>query len=156
MHQRAIEFSDIIEEEHGFRPEIEEFPKGTRTAEDAANAVGCELGQIVKSLVMKSGEDFYLVLCSGENRVDMDRMAEKLEVENVDTASPDEAKDVTGWSIGGVPPVGLDSDIPVFMDSGLLAFDEVWSAAGTHEAVFRADPAELKSLSGAEVGEFFE
>lgn len=156
MHQRAREFSDVIEEKYGFRPEIKEFPEGTKTAEDAAHAVGCELGQIVKSLVMESSEEFYLVLCSGENRVDMESMAEELEVENIDTASPDEVKDITGWSIGGVPPVGLESEIQVFMDSELLEFDKVWSAAGTHEAVFSTDPAELKSLSDADVEGFFE
>lgn len=156
MHPSARNLSDLLEKKHGFQLDIKEFPEGTRTAEDAAEAVGSDTDQIVKSLVMKSSEEFYLVLCSGENKVNLEEMSKELEVEKIDTASPDEVKDITGWSIGGVPPIGLDSDIDVFMDPDLLDMNQVWAAAGTPEAVFNIDPTRLKSLSRAEVKEFFQ
>lgn len=154
MHSSAERFLEEAEEEHGFTPEIKEFPEGTKTAEDAANAIGCEVGQIVKSLVFDTDQGLSLVLCGGSNSVDTEMLAVRTSSDSVDMASPDRVKDVTGWSIGGVPP--LASDLQVFMDDDLLEFDTVWAAAGTPEAVFSIEPERLESLSGASVETFFE
>ncbi|QKQ98289.1 YbaK/EbsC family protein [Candidatus Nanohaloarchaea archaeon] len=154
MHSSAERFADKVEEKYDFRPEIREFPEGTKTAEDAANAINCEVGQIVKSLVFESEKGLYLVLCSGDNSVDTDKLAMRTSSDSVDMASPDQVKEVTGWSIGGVPP--LLSDLEVFMDDTLLDYDKVWAAAGTPEAVFSIDPERLKSLSDASVETFFD
>ena len=154
MHSSAERFLKEAEEEHGFRPEIKEFPEGTKTAEDAASAIGCEVGQIVKSLVFETDQGLCLVLCSGANSVDAEMLAVRTNSESVDMASPDRVKDVTGWSIGGVPP--LASELDVFMDDDLLEYDTVWAAAGTPEAVFSIGPEKLESLSEASVETFFE
>lgn len=154
MHSSAERFLEKAEEEYGFTPEIKEFPEGTKTAEDAASAIGCEVGQIVKSLVFETDQGLCLVLCSGSNNVDTEMLAVRTNSESVDMASPDRVKDVTGWSIGGVPP--LVSDFRVFMDDDLLEYDTVWAAAGTPEAVFSIDSDRLKSVSEASVETFFE
>ena len=152
--ERFLEKSEEAEEEHGFTPEMKEFPEGTKTAEDAASAIGCDVGQIVKSLVFETDQDLCLVLCSGSNSADTEMLAVRTNSESVDMASPDEVKEVTGWSIGGVPP--LTSDLRVFMDESLLEYDTVWAAAGTPEAVFSIEPGRLESLSEASVETFCE
>lgn len=154
MHPTAEKFLEEAEKEYDFRPEIKEFPEGTKTAEDAANAIECEVGQIVKSLVFESEKGLYLVLCSGENSVDTEKLAMRTSSENIDTASPDTVKEVTGWSIGGVPP--LMSEMEVFIDDSLLDYETVWAAAGTPEAVFSIDPERLRSLSEASIETFFD
>ena len=154
MHSSAERFLEEAEEEHSFTPEIKEFPEGTKTAEDAANAIGCDVGQIVKSLVFETDQGLCLVLCSGSNSVDTEMLAVRTNSDSVDMASPDRVKDVTGWSIGGVPP--LISDLQVFMDDDLLEYDTVWAAAGTPEAVFSISPEELRAFSDASVETFFE
>ena len=129
---------------------VERFPEGTRTAQDAARAVGCELGQIVKSLVFCAGERAVVALVSGSNRLDEARLGMLVGAE-VERATPEEVRSATGYAIGGVPPFGHVRALPVFMDADLLAFDEVWAAAGRPDAVFRIDPRRLVELSGATV-----
>ncbi|HUQ42416.1 MAG TPA: YbaK/EbsC family protein [Candidatus Limnocylindrales bacterium] len=127
------------------------FPAGTRTAADAARAIGVEVAQIVKSLVFRAGADTCVVLCSGAARVDEARLAAALGVDAVRRATADEAKDATGFAIGGVPPFAHASACRVLCDRGLLAHDVVWAAAGLPDAVFGTDPAALVRLAGAEV-----
>ncbi|WEL23437.1 YbaK/EbsC family protein [Candidatus Nanohalovita haloferacivicina] len=154
MHPTAEKFLDKAEKEYDFSPEIKEFPEGTKTAEDAANAINCEIGQIVKSLVFESEKGLYLVLCSGENSVDTEKLAMRTSSQNIGMASPDTVKEATGWSIGGVPP--LNSEMEVFIDDSLLDYDTVWAAAGTPEAVFSIGPDRLVSLSEASIETFFD
>jgi prolyl-tRNA editing enzyme YbaK/EbsC (Cys-tRNA(Pro) deacylase) len=128
----------------GVDPEIREFPEGTRTAPEAAAAVGCEVGQICKSLVFRVGDDPLLVIASGANRVDEARFG---------AAKADAAfvRDVTGFAIGGVPPVGHAQPIDTVVDEDLLRYDVVWAAAGTPRAVFAIAPQALVEVSGGRV-----
>jgi prolyl-tRNA editing enzyme YbaK/EbsC (Cys-tRNA(Pro) deacylase) len=130
--------------------DVREFPQGTRTAADAARAVGCEVGQIVKSLVFVAGGTPVVALVSGANRLDEGRLA-AVAGEPVAKADAETARAVTGYAIGGVPPFGHASDVPVFMDRDLLAYAVVWAAAGRPDSVFEIAPARLRELSNATV-----
>lgn len=136
----------------GINDVVTELPDSTRTALEAAEAIGCHVGQIVKSLVFrtKGTRQPLLILASGLNRVEENKI--KLLVgESLGKADPSFVKLVTGFSIGGIPPVGLDNEIPTFMDEDLLAYDTVWAAAGTPHAVFPIDPAILAHITKAQV-----
>ena len=134
----------------GFGVHVKKFPDGTRTAVDAARAVGCELGQIVKSLVFVAGGRPVVALMSGANRLDEHRLAQ-VAGEPVAKADAETAREATGYSIGGVPPFGHASEVPVFMDRDLLAYPVVWAAAGRPDSVFEIEPDRLRELSKAVV-----
>jgi prolyl-tRNA editing enzyme YbaK/EbsC (Cys-tRNA(Pro) deacylase) len=131
---------------------VRHFPTGTRTASDAALAVGCELGQIVKSLVFVAGGRPVVALVSGSNRLDERRLA-AIAGEPVSKADGKTARAATGYSIGGVPPFGHATDVPVFMDRDLYGYDVVWAAAGRPDSVFEIEPARLRELSNAVVAD---
>src|SRR4030081_2126314 len=114
---------------------IKEFPEGTRTAVDAARAVGCEVGQIVKSLVFVAAGPPVAALVSGANRLDEKRLA-GVAGEPVHKADALTARTATGYSIGGVPPFGHATEVTVFMDRDLLRYGVVWAAAGRPDSVF--------------------
>ena len=139
--------------ERGLDLEVATFPEGTRTAEDAAGAIGCEVAAIVKSLVFVADGTPVLVLTSGANRVDEARLATALGADEVRKASAGEVREATGYAIGGTPPFGLDGPIRVLCDRDLTGFDQVWAAAGTPTQVFGIDPPTLLATSGAEVVE---
>lgn len=132
--------------------QVIELPDSTRTAVEAARAVGCQLGQIVKSLVFKAKRSKrpVLVIASGANRVD-EKKIEALIGEPLGKADADFVRSSTGFAIGGVPPVGHDPEMPVFIDNDLLQYDEVWAAAGTPHAVFRLDPHDLQPMTGGKL-----
>ena len=141
-------------ERKGIALEVSTFSKSTHTAEDAAAALGAELGQIVKSLVfVVSADDGTLepVLClvSGVNRVDMARLAAVTAEPAIRRASAREANDLTGFTIGGIPPIGHAKPLRVVMDPDLGRYETVWAAAGLPNAVFRVPPATLRILSNA-------
>jgi prolyl-tRNA editing enzyme YbaK/EbsC (Cys-tRNA(Pro) deacylase) len=129
---------------------VKEFPQGTRTAVDAALAVGCEVGQIVKSLVFVAAGSPVVALVSGANRVDEKRLAGAAG-EPVRKADAETARSATGYSIGGVPPFGHATELPVFMDRDLLGYEVVWAAAGRPDSVFEIAPDRLRELSNATV-----
>ena len=129
---------------------VAEMAESTRTAEEAASACGCAVAQIVKSLVFRgaaSGKP-YLMLVSGSNRLDEKAVAAVL---GESLARPDAAyvRDVTGFAIGGIPPLGHATPMQVFIDEDLLAYETVWAAAGTPRAVFAVDPKRLADAAGA-------
>ena len=138
----------------GLSLQVVELPGSTRTAVEAAQAVGCQVGQIVKSLVFKSMSSGrpILVLASGPNRVDEKRIA-ALIGEPLGKADADFVRQHTGFVIGGVPPVGHLEKLVTFIDQDLLAFDELWAAAGTPHAVFRLKPADLLRITAGQVAE---
>ena len=140
----------------GFHPEIQHFPEGTRTAADAAKAVGCELGQIVKSLVFVADNTPVLILASGKNRVDEKRVMEILNAENLTIGKPEVVKTTTGLSIGGTPPFGHPQQIQTIMDADLNAYDQVWAAAGTPDSCFPIVPTKLCEITNATVAEISE
>jgi prolyl-tRNA editing enzyme YbaK/EbsC (Cys-tRNA(Pro) deacylase) len=139
----------------GLSVEIREFPEGTRTAVDAARAIGCDVGQIVKSLVFVSGRDRpFLALTSGPNRADTDRLSELQGGAPVRQASAEEAREATGYAIGGTPPFGHPHPLTVYLDRDLLAYDEVWAAAGTPRSVFPIAPDDLLRVTSARPEDF--
>ena len=129
---------------------VREFPEGTRTAVDAARAVGCELGQIVKSLVFLAAGKPVVALVSGSNRLDERRLA-AVAGGPVAKANAQTARAATGYAIGGVPPFGHATEVPVFMDRDLLGYPAVWAAAGRPDSVFEIEPGRLRELSNAVV-----
>jgi prolyl-tRNA editing enzyme YbaK/EbsC (Cys-tRNA(Pro) deacylase) len=131
----------------GLDIEVRSFPQGTRTAEDAARAIGCEVGQIVKSLVFTANGAPIVALVSGSNRVDTGKLAE-VAGGPVGKADAGTARSATGYAIGGVPPFGHATRLAVFVDRDLLAHEVVWAAAGRPDAVFPIQPARLRELSG--------
>jgi len=136
----------------GFGITVRQFPQGTRTASDAARAVGCELGQIVKSLVFMAGGHPVVALVSGPNRLD-ERKLGAIAGEPVGKADAEAARASTGYAIGGVPPFGHATEVPVFMDHDLLQYATVWAAAGRPDSVFEIAPEKLKELSRATVAD---
>src|ERR1700737_4175860 len=129
---------------------VKEFPEGTRTAGDAARAVGCEVGQIVKSLVFVAAGRPGVALVSGVNRLDEKRLA-GVAGEPVLKADAETVRSATGYSIGGVPPFGHATEVPVFMDRDLLGYEGVWAGAGRPDSVFEIAPDRLRELSKATV-----
>jgi len=125
-------------------PGAREFPAGTRTAQDAAAAIGCGVGQIVKSLVFVRGDEPVLVLCSGANTVDSERLG-------LAKADADLVRRATGFAIGGVPPYGHPAPLETLVDEDLMGYDEIWAAAGTPRSVFPLTPPELLDRSGGTV-----
>lgn len=138
-------------EELGLSIETREFPDGTRTAEDAARAIGCQVGQIVKSLVFALDGAPVIALVAGSNRLDEDRLAAALGGGQVGRADADGVRAATGFPIGGVPPFGHPAPLPTAIDEDLLAHDEVWAAAGTPRDVFAVSPKDLVRATGGAV-----
>ena len=130
---------------------MKRFTATTRTAEDAAREIGTEVERIVKSLVFVSEGEPVVVLCSGRARVNERLLATALGTPSVRRATADEAKTLTGFAIGGVPPFGHERRCRVVADEALLGFDEVWAAAGLPDAVFPIAPNDLVRIADAEV-----
>jgi len=136
----------------GFASEVVELADSTRTAKEAAQAVGCQIAQIVKSLIFKGKESGkpILVLASGSNRVNEKRLGE-LAGEKIEKADAQFVRQHTGYAVGGVPPLGHVEQIRTFIDQDLLGYEEIWAAAGTPFAVFRLSPADLEKMTGGEI-----
>ena len=127
------------------------FENETRTAVDAANAVGCELGAIVKTLVFQGDGGPVLLLVSGSNRVDLDKAAEAVGVAKLGKADANEARAASGFSIGATPPFGHATELPIYMDEDLFNHAEVWAAGGRTDTVFPLAPKELARATGATI-----
>ena len=145
--QRALQ-------ERGLTVNVREMAETTRTASDAARAIGCDVNRIVKSLVFRGSATGKpaIFLVSGGNRLD-ETVAATAVGESLERASPDFVRQVTGFAIGGVPPLGHPQQIPVWMDKDLLSHTSVWAAAGTPFAVFEIEPTELQRVTDAMVVE---
>jgi prolyl-tRNA editing enzyme YbaK/EbsC (Cys-tRNA(Pro) deacylase) len=136
----------------GLQLEVVELPGSTRTSHEAAQAIGCQVGQIAKSIVFKAitSQRPILVIASGPNRVNEKVIAERLG-EMVGKADADFVRLHTGFVIGGVPPLGHTESMHTFIDQDLLQYPEIWAAAGTPHAVFRLTPGELLRMTSGEV-----
>ncbi|HUQ95344.1 MAG TPA: YbaK/EbsC family protein [Bryobacteraceae bacterium] len=132
----------------GVTAQVKEMPATTRTAKEAAAAIGCSVAQIAKSLVFRteSGQAV-LVVASGANRVNESVLAD-LVGESIEKATPDFVREATGYAIGGVPPIGHAQTLNTWFDDALLDFDLVWAAAGTPFNVFAIEPTELIRITG--------
>jgi Cys-tRNA(Pro) deacylase len=137
---------------HGIDCQVQEMDQTTRSAADAASAVGCKVGQIAKSLVFrgKATGRAVLVIASGANRVDLARLADTLS-EPVDMADPDFVRQQTGFAIGGVPPLGHRQPLEIYIDEDLMQYADIWAAAGTPRAVFRLTPDQMVQITGGRV-----
>lgn len=133
----------------GLDIEVREFPEGTRTADDAARAIGVQVAQIVKSLVFMAGGKPVLCLVSGANRLGLGRLAALTGAADVRRATADEVREATGFAVGGVPPFGHTDPLSVFCDRDLLDYDVVWAAAGTPMSVFAVEPGALVAACNA-------
>ena len=136
----------------GMHLEVQELPSSTRTSQEAAQAVGCQVGQIAKTIVFQAltSRRAVLVIASGPNRVDEAILA-GLVGEPIGKADADFVRQHTGFVIGGVPPLGHAQPLQTFIDQDLLQYPEIWAAAGTPHAVFRLDPANLPKMTGGVV-----
>ncbi len=146
-HPEALRIQSVL----GASFEVVEFEGSTHTAADAAAAIGCDVGQIAKSLVFatrKSGR-CVLVVASGANRVDTKKIAD-IAGERVRAADADYIRDVTGFVPGGVSPVGFKTKPLAILDADLQTFETIWAAAGCASAVFELTPAQLRGLTGAD------
>jgi prolyl-tRNA editing enzyme YbaK/EbsC (Cys-tRNA(Pro) deacylase) len=146
LHPTAQRVQDRLKE-LGLEVEVRELADSTRTAQEAADAVGAEVGQIVKSLVFVDADGPVLCLCAGDRRVDVAKLGE-----DVRQARGNEVREATGFAIGGVPPLGHDLPVRTVVDESLRRFQTVWCAGGTPHAVFPVETeALISALPGAEV-----
>jgi prolyl-tRNA editing enzyme YbaK/EbsC (Cys-tRNA(Pro) deacylase) len=136
LHPTAARYQQILRE-HGVRSQVRMLPHSTRTAAEAAAAIGVATGQIVKSLVFMRDGAPVIVLCAGDRTVDAERL-------RLSRASAKQVRALTGYAIGGIPPIG-HGEIETIIDASLQRFDELWAAAGHPHAVFAITPAELRT-----------
>ena len=127
-----------------------------RTANDAATALGCNVGAIVKSLLFKLGDKFCLCLVSGDKRCSLNKLKKKLSKKDVSMASPEEVKKITGYTIGGVSPVGHLSKVKIYIDTNLDRFTTVFAAAGHPNCIFKIEFNQLTKLTAGEIEEITE
>ena len=137
--------------ELGIEIDVRAFPAGTKTADDAAAAIGCDVSQIVKSLVFVVDQEPVVVLIGGADRLDEGRLAAVAEGVTVRRATPDEVRHHTGFPVGGVPPIGHATQLRCFLDDALLSQPVVWAAAGTPTHVLAASPDSLAEAAGARI-----
>jgi prolyl-tRNA editing enzyme YbaK/EbsC (Cys-tRNA(Pro) deacylase) len=135
--------------EAGIDVKVLRLSESTRTAVEAAQAVGCEIGAIAKSLLFMAGGEPLLVICSGDRRVDQAKVSALVGASSAKMATLDDVRRYTGYAIGGVPPMGLATPIRTLMDERLLQWPVIYAAAGAHDALFPIDPKVLADKSGA-------
>lgn len=153
LSQSAQKVQDALTA-RGFDYQVVEFAQPTRTSAEAAAAVGCDVGQIAKSIVFrgKRSHQAILVIASGANRVNEKRLRD-LVGEPVEKPDADFVRAQTGYAIGGVPPLGHSQPLTVLIDNDLLQYAEIWAAAGTPNAVFRLLPTDLAAISGGQLAD---
>jgi Cys-tRNA(Pro) deacylase len=137
--------------ERGLEITTKRFPEGTKTAADAAAAIGVSVGQIVKSLVFGVDTEIVMALVSGSNQLDEKKLALAAGGAKCSRVDADAVRAATGYPIGGVPPFGHSTQLRVFVDPDLLQYDEVWAAAGTWNDNFGAAPADIVRVAGGVV-----
>ena len=154
MHPSAQKVADAARQ-LGLAIEIVEFAQTTRTAQEAADAIGCTVAQIVKSLCFMVDDQAIITLVSGTNQLDEKKLAALCGVsrKQVQRADAGFVKEQTGFSIGGVPPFGHSQSLRILIDEDLLAFEVIWAAAGTPFAVFAISPATLQTASNGTVAD---
>ena len=137
--------------ERGLEISTRRFPEGTKTAADAAAAIGVTVGQIVKSLVFGVDNEIVMALVSGSNQLDEKKLALAAGGAKCARVDADAVREATGYPIGGVPPFGHSTQLRVFVDPDLLQYDEVWAAAGTWNDNFGANPNDIVRVAGGVV-----
>ncbi|HHW49062.1 MAG TPA: YbaK/EbsC family protein [Clostridiaceae bacterium] len=150
--KKSAERVQNVLNELGYELNVVEFPDSTRTSQEAANAIGCKIGQIAKSLIFKgkTSQKPILIIASGANRVNEKAVKEYIG-EKLEKADAEFVLEHTGFVIGGVPPVGHKTSITTFIDEDLMQYDEIWAAAGTPYAVFKLTPKILVEITKGSV-----
>jgi Cys-tRNA(Pro) deacylase len=151
LSSSAQKVQDLLKN-RGFASRVVELSDSTRTAKEAAQAIGCEVEQIVKSLVFKGKHSHnpLLVVASGTNRVNEQQIS-KLVGEPIEKADANFVRQRTGFVVGGVPPLGHSESLKTLIDEDLLQYKEIWAAAGTPHAVFQLTPTDLQAMTGGQV-----
>lgn len=146
--KKSAEKVQSVLDKFGFALTVIELPASTRTAQEAADAIGCTVNQIAKSLIFKgkSSQNPVLIIASGANRVNEETI-EKYTGEKIEKADAKFVLEHTGFVIGGIPPVGHKTPMPTFIDEDLMQYDEIWAAAGTPNAVFKLTPKILTEIT---------
>ena len=141
-----------------FNPDLKviELEQTARTANDAATALGCKVGAIVKSLLFRAGDNFVLCLVSGDKRCSLNKLKKILDEKDVSMANPEDVKRITGYTIGGVSPTGHLNKTKIYIDENLKNFNSIFAAAGHPNAVFEIDFENLKALTKGETKEITE
>lgn len=140
-------------EKLGFSPSPRKYDEGTRTSQDAADQLGCEVAHIAKSIVFEGLEGAVVVITSGSNRVERKRKLKRILGFKPAMASPEYVLEGTGYEIGGVPPFGHTKNVTILMDEDLMKYDLVWGAGGTPQTVFPITPEDLRGVSNALLGD---
>jgi prolyl-tRNA editing enzyme YbaK/EbsC (Cys-tRNA(Pro) deacylase) len=135
----------------GLEAKVVRLPESTRTAPEAAKAAGCDVGAIAKSLVFMADNEPVLVICGGDRRVNTARVAELVGASGVKMAHAEEVRRITGFAIGGVPPLGHATPLVTLMDTALLRWPTIYAAAGAHDALFPINPHRLAEATGARI-----
>lgn len=141
--------------EQGIEAQPVEFAESTRTSAEAAAAIGTTVAQIAKSLVFLADQQPLLVIASGVNRVDTKKLGALLNAK-ITRADADAVRQATGFPIGGVPPIGHTTPLRTVIDEDLIAFESIWAAAGTPNAVFQTTPADLRKMTSGQVADIKE
>lgn len=151
LAERAIQVQNILTEK-GFDFKVMQLPASTRSAMDAAMAIGCTLGEIAKSIIFRTQghQQPVLVIASGANQINSQSIENALG-ESIELPDGKWVKQTLGFAIGGVPPIGFSIPFPVFIDQDLLQYDTIWAAAGTPNAVFCLPACELVNLTGGQI-----
>ena len=156
LHKEAVKRAEKAIKEFDPKLEIICLKQTAKTAQDAATALGCNVGAIVKSLLFKAGNDFVLCLVSGDKRCSLNKLKKILDEKDVSMASPDEVKKITGYTIGGVSPIGHLHKVKIYIDNNLERFTKVSAAAGHPNCVFKIEFNQLIALTLGELKEITE
>ena len=156
LNKEPVKRAEISLKEFSPNLKIIVLEQTARTANDAATSLGCKVGAIVKSLLFKAGENFVLCLVSGDKRCSLNKIKKILDEKNVSMANPEDVKKITGYTIGGVSPIGHLVKTKIFIDENLKNFTSIFAAAGHPNAVFEIDFENLKALTSGETKEIAE
>ena len=154
MVKRGAQVVQSALEKYGLELKVIEFAESTRTSQEAADAIGCQLAQIAKTLIFKGKQSHnaVIVIASGSNRVDEKKVAQ-LVGEQIERADADFVREKTGYAIGGVAPFGFTSEVQPLVDRDLMAYEEIWAAAGTPHSVFKLTPDDLVRITSGRVAQ---
>lgn len=150
MDERVAEFRTRAQEQFDIDPDIHDFPDGTKTAADAADAIGCDVTEIASSIVL-AADQLVVAVVRGADHVDTRKLATLRNVHEATLADPDDVAEVVGWPVGGVPPFCHDSDVPVYVDEAVMENETVWAAGGSSNTVFPIDPETLRACADGTV-----
>jgi len=156
LNKEAVKRAETALKEFDEKLSVISLTESARTAKEAASSLGCEVGAIVKSLLFKTNEDFILGLVAGDKKASLNKLKKILNSKDVSMASADEVKKITGYTIGGVSPVGLLNEVDVLIDDSLERFDSLFAAAGHPNCVFKINFIDLQKITKGLVKKFSE